>query len=243
MPRQMNPIAISCAASYFAGTSRNLTDIAIHFNVSERTVRRWSQETAWEEALNIWGYNDDRSFEVKPKRDAQRDARELFAAVQQIYKREILDGIPRHRLARIVVELAKAKKIHGSDKLTPKRVREWAKAYRWAENPEETDSAKIYCAATYYAFRSREIREIAETFQVAEHEITQWIEKHPDWYKALNICGITPRKKLPVNEELKLLSQKTSQQSPMEQTDTEMDSLSGFNGWQKKRKEPPSREH
>ena len=138
----MNPIAISCAASYFARESRNLTQIAITFNVSERTVRRWSQETAWEEALDIWGYDDDRSFEVKPKRDAQRDARELFAAVQQIYKREILEGIPRHRLAHIVVELAKAKKINGSGKLTPKRVREWAKAYKWAENPEETDPLK-----------------------------------------------------------------------------------------------------
>ena len=164
MPRQMNPVAISCAASYFVLESRNLTDIAINFNVSERTVRRWSQDPAWEEALNIWGYNDDRSFEIKPKRDAQRDAPELFAATQQLYKHMVLEEVPRHRLARITVELVKAKKIYGSDKLTPKRVREWAKAYEWAENPEETDPVKIYCAATYYVFKSRQKQEIAETF-------------------------------------------------------------------------------
>ena len=196
MPRQMNPIVISCAASYFARESRSLSEIATTFRVSERTVRRWSQEAAWEEALNVWGYNDDRSFEVKPKRDAQRDATELFETSQQAYKHALLEGISCHRLASVVVQLVKAQKIKGSDKLTPKRVREWVKAYGWADKLEETDPAKIHCAATYYVFKSREKREIADTFKVTAYEVTQWIEKHPEWYKALRYADSPHRKNL-----------------------------------------------
>ena len=86
--------------------------------------------------------------------------------------------------------------------MTPKRVREWAKAYGWAENPEETGPAKIYCAAAYHVLKSWEKREITETFKVAEYEVTQWIEQHPEWYKALNICGFTPPKKSDGSEKL-----------------------------------------
>ena len=155
----------------------------------------------------------------------------------------LLEEVPRHRLARFTVELVKAKKINGSDTLTPKRVREWAKAYRWAEKPEETDPAKIYCAATYYVFKSRQKREIAETFKVAESEVIQWIETHPEWYKALNICGFTPPKKPDLNEKLTSLTQKISKPSPKAKaSDTILEPHSGFDGWKEPGIEHPSRQ-
>ena len=230
MPRQINIVVISCAASYFARESRNLTEIAATFDVSERTVRRWSQEAAWDEALDVWGYNDDRSFEVKPKRDAQRDAPELFGATEQAYIHAFLEGIPRHKIARIVVELVKAKKVKGSDKLTPKRVRQWAKVYGWTDHPEETDPAEIHCAAAYYVFNAKDERQIAKTFKTTAYQVNQWIKKHPEWYKALKICGFTPPKKPDIREEPTPLIQKTAKPSP-KASDTKLESLSGFDGW------------
>ena len=230
MPKQINLVVISCAASYFARESRSLTEIANTFDVSERTVRRWSQEAAWEEALDVWGYNDDRSFEVKPKRDAQRDAPELFGAAEQAYIHAFLEGIPRHKLARIVVELVKAKKVKGSHKLTPKRVREWAKTYRWSDNPEKTDPVKIYCAAAYYVFKSRNIQHIAEAFEVTAYEIMRWIERHPEWDEALSVCGSAPPKKPDIREESIPLTQKASKPRHRA-SDTKLESLSGFDGF------------
>lgn len=249
MPKQKNIIVIACAASHFARESRSLTEIATTFDVSERTVRRWSEDAAWDEALNVHGYKGDRAFETKPKRDAQRDAPELFEAAQQAYKHAFLEGIPLHRLARIAVQLVKAKKVVGSDKLTSKRVREWAKAYRWAENPEETDPVKIYCAAAYYVFKSRKIQHIAETFEVAEYEVIQWIKKHPEWYEALTACRYPSRKNQKLNmENLSGVDgfnytdipphQKPSRQKATA-SDTKMENLSGVDGFNHRVIPPP----
>lgn len=184
MPRQKNLVKICCAASYFASKSRNLTQIANTFNVSERTVRRWSENAPeWEEALTFWEYDRDRSFETKPKRDAQRDAGGIFVKARKIYRKAFLSGTPIHKLARSVVDAV------GNDVLSIRRVREWAKRYRWLDTPKQTNIVvQTCCAAFYFAIVSRNITQIAEFVKVPESTIRHWANERLEWEEALELC-------------------------------------------------------
>ena len=187
MPRQKNIIKICCAASHFASKSRNLTQIANTFKVSERTVRRWSENAPeWEEALTFWQYDGERSFETKPKRDAQRDARGLFEKARDTYRNAFLSGTPIHKLARSVVDAV------GNDRLSVRRVREWAKTYRWLDTPKQTNIVvQTCCAALYFALLSRNITQIAEFVKVPEGTIRHWADERPEWEETLEICEYT----------------------------------------------------
>ena len=66
------------AAAIFAFVSRDLLTLAGYFDVSDRTVRRWAETPQWQTALDVFGYDGDRSFDTQPFRDTQRDAGKGF---------------------------------------------------------------------------------------------------------------------------------------------------------------------
>lgn len=64
---------IQDAAYYFAFVSKDATEIAAHFNVSEKTVRRWSETGVWRKALINCGQIPCNSFRVQPTRQFPRE--------------------------------------------------------------------------------------------------------------------------------------------------------------------------
>ena len=123
------PIAkIRCAAAYFALVSRHPVEIAVHFDVSTRTIHRWAADPEWEQTLDFLHYNADRSFEVEPRRNIVRDTSDLFIAARHTYQKAILDGHPPHKWARITAD---------ATGLTQRRIRNWAKQFQWADTQKE----------------------------------------------------------------------------------------------------------
>lgn len=55
--------------------------------------------------------------------------------------------------------------------------------------PKKTDLVKIHGAAVYFAYVSRDIKEIAATFAVSDRTIRRWAARSPAWQEALDACG------------------------------------------------------
>ncbi len=120
------------AAFYFANISRDKKRIANHFNVSERTIERWSKEPEWEHALNVWRYTGERSFTPPPRRDIAYKSRDHYEKAREIYIQALQAGEPEHKLAKIAGE---------ATELPPSTIRRWATRHRWWEyNPESNIS-------------------------------------------------------------------------------------------------------
>ena len=119
---------IHAAATYFACVSRDISEIAQVFRVDTRTIRRWQKDAEWEIALQNVNYTSDRSFNTQPFRDTQRDAGDTFEKARQIYIEALRNAEPKHRLATI------AAKATG---LTPRRIRNWARQFRWADTQKK----------------------------------------------------------------------------------------------------------
>ena len=119
---------IHAAATYFACVSRDIDTIAEAFSVDTRTIRRWQKDAEWEIALQNVNYTGDRSFNTQPFRDTQRDAGDTFEKARQIYIEALRNAEPKHRLATI------AAKATG---LTPRRIRNWARQFRWADTQKK----------------------------------------------------------------------------------------------------------
>lgn len=119
------------AAFYFAYISRDKKRIAHHFNVSERTIDRWSKTIEWKEALDAWGYTGDRKFTRAQRRDIASNSREKFEQAKAIYIKAFKSGEPLHRLATIA---------GGATKLPPSTIRRWAHRYNWKAYFEEIDA-------------------------------------------------------------------------------------------------------
>ena len=56
--------------------------------------------------------------------------------------------------------------------------------------PQVKPTVKIHCAATYFAFISRDINAIADAFKTSDRTIRRWAEA-PEWDAALDTCGYT----------------------------------------------------
>ncbi|MCY3744497.1 MAG: hypothetical protein OXH00_26065 [Candidatus Poribacteria bacterium] len=56
--------------------------------------------------------------------------------------------------------------------------------------PQVKPIVKIHCAAAYFAFVSRDIKEIADAFDTSDRSIRRWAEDE-EWEKALNECRYT----------------------------------------------------
>lgn len=119
------------AAFYFAYISRDKKIIAEHFQVSVRTIERWSQTDAWKDALNAWGFTGDNTgFSSPPTRDIARKSRENFDRAKRLYIETLNAGEPDHKIASIVGE---------ATGLPPSTIRRWAKRYNWREELREDD--------------------------------------------------------------------------------------------------------
>lgn len=60
-------------AYYFVYVSRNLKRIAKDFRGNPRTVHRWVDTPIWTETLDACAYRGQRTFELQPYRDTERD--------------------------------------------------------------------------------------------------------------------------------------------------------------------------
>ena len=134
MARTTDIAMIHGAAFYFAYISRDKKRIAGHFNVSERTIERWSKTTEWHEALNVWGYTGDRVFSRSPRRDIAYDSRERFDQAKAIYIKAFKSGELLHKLATITGE---------ATGLPSSTIRRWANRYNWKAYLAESDAAYI----------------------------------------------------------------------------------------------------
>ena len=115
---------IHAAATYFACVSRDISAIAKAFGVDTRTIRRWQKDEEWDVALGNVRYTGDRNFDTQPFRDTERDAGETFEKARMAYIEARNTGVPKHKLARLAAE---------ATGLTPRRIRNWARQFRWAD--------------------------------------------------------------------------------------------------------------
>ena len=119
---------IHAAATYFAFVSRDITANAQAFGVDTRTIRRWAKDEEWEIALGNVNYTGERSFETQPYRDTERDAGDTFEKTRTLYIEVLNSGIPKHKLASLTAK---------ATGLTPRRVRNWARRFQWADTQKK----------------------------------------------------------------------------------------------------------
>lgn len=182
MPKRKNLTKIHGAAVYFTHVSQDIEDIAMTFNVSKRTIRRWAEDDPeWKKSLKACGGSTDLEFQPKPTRKADRDAKSLFDEAQEVYTQAHADGVPLHKLARITADAVK-------NGLSPRRVHEWAKRYNWQEIKTQVEPVRIHSAAGYFAKVSRFFEDIVKTFDISEQTMQQWIES-PEWEQTLSAWG------------------------------------------------------
>ena len=117
------PIAkVHGAAALFAFITRDASELATYFNVTDTTLKRWAKTPHWEHALNQFGFTGSRSFTKDRTRATQRDAGETFNTAKNAYMKAVFDGIPPHQRASRVAKEAG---------ITPRRARNWAKRFDW----------------------------------------------------------------------------------------------------------------
>ena len=122
---QVRPIhKIRAAAYYFVYVSRDPKKMATDFQVTDRTIRKWQKLPEWTEVLDACDYQGDRSFEVQPYRNLQRDAGDQFQKAYEVYQEAQKSGVPRHKLATFVEEKTGIRR---------KRVGDWARKYGWRD--------------------------------------------------------------------------------------------------------------
>lgn len=124
MTHKNKNIRLHCAAFYFSHISRDLNELAIMFDVSKDTIRRWAKSKEWDVVLQELGYNGDRSFIRQPKRDTARDAGEIFQQAKVVYQNTLKAGTPHHKLATVTAQILD---------VNPRRIRDWARKYKWRD--------------------------------------------------------------------------------------------------------------
>lgn len=180
MPMEKNLVKIHGAAVYFAHVSRDIQDIAVTFGVSERSVRRWAEEEEeWGESLSACGYKGDHTFKPKPTRKPERDTEDLFKAAHDAYVKARKEGKPLHKLPTIIAHNIGAE-------ISPRRVYEWAKKYRWQDIMGDEERIKMHGVAFYFAHVSRDIEKLAKISKVSEDLLLQWT-KNTEWSKSLEV--------------------------------------------------------
>ena len=62
-------ILVNAAAAIFVMHTRDAKKIASLLKTTERTIYRWAERDKWEEVLQTLGYEGERNFRVKPRRN------------------------------------------------------------------------------------------------------------------------------------------------------------------------------
>ena len=85
MPKQRNYIKLHAAAFIFAKITRGAGEIADMLGITDKTVRRYTDDPEWDNALDELGYTGERSFTSAKKRDAKRDTPEKYKRTYDLY--------------------------------------------------------------------------------------------------------------------------------------------------------------
>ena len=115
---------IRAAAYYFVYVSRNLKRISKDFRVDPRTIQRWAETPIWTEILDACDYRGERTFELQPYRDTERDAGEIFKKARDVYLKALKAGEPRHKLAAIT---------EAKTGIPRKKIGTWARKHGWRD--------------------------------------------------------------------------------------------------------------
>ena len=118
-------VKIHSAAFYFAHISRDVHQIAEVFGVSRHAVYKWAKTQEWQDALDVFSYTGDRSFQRRARRDTARDAGEVFQKARAAYFKAMKDGVPTNKLATVA---------GAAVGLSRRRIHAWAKQYHWRES-------------------------------------------------------------------------------------------------------------
>lgn len=132
MPKPKPLVKIYSAAFYFSHFSRDLSQIAETFSVSTDAVRKWAKTQDWAYALDVLGYEGERTFLRTPKRDTARDAGEVFETAKSVYLQAHRDGEPTHKLATIAGDAVG---------LPRRRIHGWAMKYGWRDQARFGDES------------------------------------------------------------------------------------------------------
>lgn len=124
MPKQRNYIKLHAAAFIFAKITRGAGQIADMLGITDKTVRRYTDDPEWDKALDELGYTGDRTFTSAKKRDAKRDTPEKYKHAYDLYLQYVKDNTPQHKIASRVGE---------ETDLPPSTVRRWAKLGNWVD--------------------------------------------------------------------------------------------------------------
>ena len=122
MPKQRNYIKLHAAAFIFAKITRAAGGIADMLGITDKTVRRYTDDPQWDNALDELGYTGERSFTSAKKRDAKRDTPEKYKQAYDLYLQHRKEKTPQHRIASRVGE---------ETNLPASTVRRWAKLGNW----------------------------------------------------------------------------------------------------------------
>ena len=122
MPKQRNYIKLHAAAFIFAKITREAGQIADMLGITDKTVRRYTDDPEWDNALDDLGYTGDRSFTSAKKRDAKRDTPEKYKQAYDLYLQHKKENTPRHKIASSVGE---------ETDLPASTVRRWARLGNW----------------------------------------------------------------------------------------------------------------
>ena len=119
-------ILVTAGAALFATHTRDAKEIGSLLNTTERTIHRWAELEKWEEVLQTLNYEGERNFRVKPSRDSQSEAGEIFEKAREVYQEAFKAGEPQHKLATIASSAVgvPSGKIHY-----------WAMKHGWRDNP------------------------------------------------------------------------------------------------------------
>lgn len=124
MPQQRNYIKLHAAAFIFAKITRAASEIADMLGITDKTVRRYTDDPQWNNALDELGYTGERSFTSAKKRDAKRDTPEKYKQAYDLYLQLRKENTPQHKIASRVSE---------ESDLPASTVRRWARLGNWIE--------------------------------------------------------------------------------------------------------------
>lgn len=87
-------------------------------------MRKWTKTPEWDKALDVFGYEGDRNFEVQPLSDVIREQGQTYHEAREAYLKAMRTGEPKHKWATITGDAVG---------LTRRRVHEWALKYGWRD--------------------------------------------------------------------------------------------------------------
>lgn len=176
-------VKIPAAAFYFARISRDIREIAKEFDVTEWAVRKWAKTSEWHEALDVFGYKDERRFATQPTRDTARDNGEIFDKAKQAYQEALNAGKPHHKLATIAGERVG---------LPRRRIHDWAMKHNWrgidSRLPHNVRDRKIMRELNFSDWNQHDINVLSdEDYNLLKHAEIGLVDQLQDFLTAYDI--------------------------------------------------------